>query len=52
MSFLDAKIAKWKTTLIMTDRNTMICSACASQKDKFVLGFIHGETNFKMLIKL
>ena len=22
---------------IMTDRNTMICSACASQKDKFVL---------------
>ena len=51
-------LAKWKTDfewLEITDRKTMICKICVSQKDKIVLknpkssiAFINGSMNFKI----
>ena len=51
-------LEKWKKDyewLVITERNTMICSVCVSQKDKILLknpssqmAFIHGTKNFKV----
>ena len=54
----DSTMKKWKVNydwLMFTERNTMICKICVSQKEKLLLknpslnmGFLTGSTNYKL----